>query len=53
MVMIDSNRTMKFNRTARESYGHSIEFNEVHFGDRAVGIVAIFVAGFLLGLWVA
>lgn len=48
--MKDSNYTLRFPRTAREVYGHTIEFDE-HRGDRWVGYVAIFVAGLMVGGW--
>lgn len=47
--MIDSNRTLTFNRTARDAYGHSIEFDDGH-AEKAVGYGATFVAGFMLCL---
>lgn len=51
--MIDSNQSLKFNRTARDAFGHSIEFDEFHFGDRIVGLVSIFIAGILVGMLLA
>jgi len=45
--MKDSNWTLRFNRTSRDAFGNSVEFDEGHTGDRAVGVVAAFVAGFL------
>jgi hypothetical protein len=46
--MKDSNYTLRFHRTAREAYGHDINFSE--HGDRLVGWVALFCAGVLVGL---
>jgi hypothetical protein len=48
--MKDSNYTLRFNRTARDAFGHSLEFDE-NRGDRWVGYVAIFIAGLLVGAW--
>ena len=47
---MNSNWTGRFDRTSREAFGHSIQFDEQHTGDRWVGIVAAFVTGFLLAL---
>lgn len=49
--MTDSNFSLRFNRTAREAYGHSIEFNQRYIGDQVVFAIAAFVAGLLTGLW--
>lgn len=50
--MNNSNWTLRWNRSAREAYGHSVEF-EPHWGDRLVGYGAIFAFGFFFGLIVA
>lgn len=48
--MKDSNWTGRWNRTSREAFGHSVDFEEQHTGDRWVGLAAAFAAGFLLAL---
>ena len=48
--MNNSNWTGRMSRTSREAFGHTVELDEQHTGDRWVGIVAAFVAGFLLAL---
>lgn len=47
--MNDSNWTGRWNRTARDAYGHSLQ-QEPHLGDKYVGLVAAFVAGFLTAM---
>jgi hypothetical protein len=46
--MKDSNETLRFHRTAREAYGHDIQFDNE--GDKWVGRAALFIAGLLVGL---
>lgn len=48
---MDSNHTLKFPRTAREAYGHDIDFDDYHRGDTWVGYGFFFIVGFLLGGW--
>ena len=36
-------------RTAREAFGHSLD--EPHRGDKWAGMGALFLAGFVLGMW--
>ena len=48
--MQDSNQTLRFPRTSREAFGYSVEIEEHHRGDRAVGYIAAFAAGFLICL---
>lgn len=54
MKMNDSNWTGRTDRTAREAYGHGIEFDHhsVHIGDMWVAAGAVFAAGFLLAMWI-
>ena len=47
--MNNSNWNLRFPRTSREAFGYTLP-QEEHRGDKWVGLVAIFVAGFLLGL---
>lgn len=47
--MNDSNWTGRWNRTSREAFGYSLQ-QEQHIGDKYVGLVAAFAAGFLLCL---
>ena len=47
--MNNSNYSLRFSRTAREAFGHSLEFDNRR-GDKWVGWAAIFIAGFLIGL---
>ena len=49
--MTNSNQTLRFPRSAREAYGHDIDFGDHHRGDRWVGYVAIFIAGLMIGGW--
>jgi hypothetical protein len=50
--MKDSNYSLRFHRTAREAFGHSLEFESPGSrGDRWVGYIAIFIAGLLIGGW--
>jgi hypothetical protein len=49
--MIDSNRTLRFNRTSREAFGHQIEFDQPHHRlEAAIYIAAVFAFGVLLGV---
>lgn len=52
--MKDSNWTGRTDRTAREAYGHEIEFDHhgIHAGDAWVMVGAAFAAGFLLAMWI-
>lgn len=43
---MNSNWTGKFPRTSREAFGHTVHIEEQHMGDRLVGLVAAFAAGF-------
>lgn len=45
----DSNRTLRFSRTAKEAFGHDIRFDDGTKDDRFVGIVAALCVAFLLG----
>lgn len=47
--MKDSNYTLRFNRSAREAYGHDIQFSERHRGDIFVLCIAFFIFGFIAG----
>ena len=48
--MNNSNYSLRFSRTAREAFGHSLEFNEpVRRIEAWIFGVAIFATGFLLG----
>lgn len=47
--MKDSNYTLRWNRTSREAYGHTIQLED-HPGDKLVGILSAFIAGFLLAM---
>ena len=47
--MRDSNYTLRWNRSARETYGYDVSFKEEKNPDRWVGWVAIFAAGFICG----
>ena len=49
--MKDSNYTLRFNRSAREAYGHDIDFHD-HHPDTPVWYVTLFILGFLLGMLV-
>ena len=46
---MDSNYTLRFNRSAREAYGHDIQFYDSQ--DRMVFIACAIGAAFLLGLF--
>jgi len=49
--MIDSNRTLRFNRSSREAYGHQIEFDRPHHRLEAwIYIAAVFALGLFIGL---
>jgi hypothetical protein len=49
--VIDSNHTLRFNRTSREAYGHFIEFEHAHHRLEAwIYISAIFAIGVLCGV---
>jgi hypothetical protein len=45
--MRDSNWTLRFNRSAREAYGHDIVLDDDH--DSIVAWVFVFVWGFIIG----
>lgn len=47
--MSDSNYTLRWNRSAREAYGHDIEFDRTD-PDRIVGWAFALGAAFLLGV---
>lgn len=47
--MSRSNWNLRFDRTAREAYGHDIDFDD-NIGDRFVFVISIFAVGFILGL---
>ena len=50
--MKDSNYSLRFPRTARDAFGHSLEFeSRGSRGDRWVGYAALFIAGMLVGAW--
>lgn len=49
--MADSNYTLRFNRSAREAYGHDIQFTPDHStGDWVVGLVVAFAFGFITAM---
>ena len=49
--MIDSNHTLRFNRTSREAYGHFVEFDQPHQKFEAwIYAVVVFAFGVLLGV---
>jgi hypothetical protein len=49
--MIDSNHTLRFNRTSREAYGHFVEFDQPHHRLEAwIYIGVTFLLGVLLGV---
>lgn len=49
---VDSNRTLRFPRTAREAFGHSLEFESPSKRtEAAIFLIAAFAAGFLLGFF--
>lgn len=50
--MGNSNWTGKFPRTSREAFGYTVYIEEQHMGDRLVGLVAAFAAGFILAMLV-
>lgn len=51
--MIDSNWTLRFNRTARQAFGQSLEFHDSGRKTELLILgVAVFVVGFLLGYWI-
>lgn len=51
--MNDSNRTLRFNRTSREAFGHWAKFQPDHHpAEPWLWAVAIFVIGFLIGVMV-
>lgn len=47
--MIDSNRTLRFNRTAKETYGYDVSFEEDKSPLIIVGALS-FIFGFLVGV---
>ena len=49
---MDSNYTLRFNRSAREAYGHDVQFSDADKWDRRVLLVAIFCGSFVVGLMV-
>lgn len=49
--MKDSNQTLRWNRSAREAYGHDIDFSD-HNPDIPVWYVTLFVLGFITGMLV-
>lgn len=53
--MPDSNYTLRFNRTARQAYGHDVDFRESEYTDfdRFVFFVMVFALGFILGVIVS
>ena len=48
--MNNSNWTGRMSRTSREAFGHTIELGKPYLGDSIVGLVAAFIAGFLLAM---
>lgn len=49
--MRDSNWTLKFNRTAKEAFGHDVEFESAYRDfDRGVFWVSVFALGFIFGV---
>lgn len=53
--MINSNQTLRFNRTSRDAFGHQIHFDDSWVGkshalETAIIAVCIFAAGFVLGV---
>ena len=48
--MNNSNWTGRMSRTSREAFGYTIELDKPHLGDSLVGLVAAFIAGFLLAI---
>lgn len=52
--MEDSNRTLKFPRTARQVYGHDIKFDHpVDKWEVIVAALALFVLGIMVGVLIA
>ena len=55
--MPDSNYTLRWNRTARQAYGHDVDFHgsesEYTDFDRFVFFVMVFALGFILGVLVS
>lgn len=47
---MDSNYTLRFNRSAREAYGHDIEFKRDP--DRPVWIITLLGIAFMVGMMV-
>lgn len=51
--MNDANRTLRFSRTAKEAFGHEVEFTEDRPADKLIGWFLIFAYGFLAGYFCA
>lgn len=51
--MNDSNRTLRFSRSAKEAYGHDIQFEDSNKADIYVFVMCLcclfFILGFLTG----
>jgi hypothetical protein len=49
--MRDSNWSLRWNRTAREAFGHDVDFHDSSYSefDKWVGWIFIFIFGFLVG----
>jgi hypothetical protein len=48
--VIDSNHTLKFNRTSREAFGYQAQFEQPHHRLEVwIYVVTIFMVGVLLG----
>ena len=48
--MNNSNWTLRFSRSAKDAYGHYIEFEDRSKADRVVFMVCLFALGFVLGI---
>lgn len=51
--MIDSNYTLRINRTAKQAFGHDAQFDDANRMDNLVGAVCLVGFGVILGLMLA
>jgi hypothetical protein len=50
--MNNSNFSLRFSRSAREAYGHNIQFVDGNRKDKIVGIVCAILAAFVVGMMI-